>query len=131
MSMFLLVILASILIAVVTIFQYREEAKDYHSDRLQRKETSIRENIDYMLKNTTYPVETEYIALIFKNKIYEIKDIHNLEIYLYDLDGQLLKSSKASFIKDTSHQQIPRYALQGLENSPDKHFIESFEGLQG
>ena len=90
MSMFLLVILASILIAVVTIFQYREEAKDYHSDRLQRKETSIRENIDYMLKNTTYPVETEYIALIFKNKIYEIKDIHNLEIYLYDLDGQLL-----------------------------------------
>ncbi len=127
MSMFLLVILASILIAVVTIFQYREEAKDYHSDRLQRKETSIRENIDYMLKNTTYPVETEYIALIFKNKIYEIKDIHNLEIYLYDLDGQLLKSSKASFIKDTSHQQIPRYALQGLENSPDKHFIESFE----
>ena len=120
MSMFLLVILASILIAVVTIFQYREEAKDYHSDRLQRKETSIRENIDYMLKNTTYPVETEYIALIFKNKIYEIKDIHNLEIYLYDLDGQLLMIVLVIInlqeLVDWVHQMIQQYILQ--EDNP-------------
>lgn len=127
LSMILLVLGASILIAVVTIFQYREETKDYHRERLIRKETAIRENIDYVLKNTTYPVETDRIPLIFKNKIYEIKDIHKLEIFLYDLEGKLLISSKASFVKDSSRGSISTFALEGIKNSIDKHYIEKYK----
>jgi hypothetical protein len=125
--MLLLVIGASILIAIVTVYQYREEAADYHQERLLRKEENIRKNIDFILKNTTYPVETDKIPLIFKEKIYELKAIHNLEIYLYDLEGNLLKSSKASFFIDTSSTRMKQYALQGLESSPTKSFIEEFE----
>jgi len=125
--MLLLVLGASILIAAVTVYQYREEAVDYHRERLERKETNIRENINYVLKNTTYPVDTENIPLIFKEKIYELKAIHNLEIYFYDLDGNLLKSSKASFVKDVSKSKIPPYALKALENSSNKTFVEEFE----
>jgi len=127
LSMLLLVVIASHLIALVTVYQYREEAKDYHRDRLQRKETAITKNIEYVLKNTTYPIETDKIPLIFKNKIYEIKDVNNLDIYFYDLDGNLLKSSKASFLKDTSRAKLSRYILDTLENSSDKRFLESFE----
>ncbi|MBT8256422.1 MAG: GHKL domain-containing protein [Bacteroidia bacterium] len=125
--MLLLVVIASVLIAIVTIYQYREEARDYHHDRLQRKELTITKNIEYVLKNTTYPVETENIPLIFKNKIYEIKDVNRLDIFLYDLDGKLLKSSKASFLRDTSQLPIPRHILDTLANSPDKRYLESFE----
>lgn len=124
--MIVLIVLASVLIAVVTVFQYREEARDYHRERLLRKEGNIRENIDYVLRNTTYPVETEQVPLIFKEKIYEIKDIHKLEVYLYDLEGNLLKSSKASFFKDTTHSKVPQYVLDALESSSTKHFIEEF-----
>ena len=49
LSMILLVIGASILIVVVTVFQYRENTQDYHRERLIRKETAIRENIDYVI----------------------------------------------------------------------------------
>ncbi len=126
LSMLLLVVIASILIAIVTIYQYREEAKDYHRDRLLRKETSITKNIEYVLKNTTFPVETEYIPLIFKNKIYEIKDVNNLEIIFFDLDGKLLKSSKASFLKDTSQVKLPKHVLGSLQNSADKRYLEEF-----
>ena len=126
LSMILLVIGASILIVVVTVFQYRENTQDYHRERLIRKETAIRENIDYVIKNTTYPVETDKIAFIFKNKIYEIKDIHQLDVFLYDLEGNLLISSQASFIKDTTHSKISKKALEGLKKSIDKHFIEKF-----
>ncbi|MCH9661116.1 MAG: GHKL domain-containing protein [Bacteroidetes bacterium] len=126
LSMLLLVVIASILIAIVTIFQYREEAKDYHRDRLIRKETAITKNIEYVLKNTTYPVETENIPLIFKKKIYEIKDVNNLELYFYDFDGRLLKSSKASFLKDTSHAKVPKAILDTLKNSSEKRYIEEF-----
>ncbi|HET8804022.1 MAG TPA: ATP-binding protein [Aequorivita sp.] len=127
LSMFLLVLGASVLIAIVTVFQYKEEAQDYHRDRLLRKEAAIRENINYILKTTTYPVETEQIPLIFKDKIYEIKDIHGLEIFLYDLDGNLLKSSKPSFFKDTVFPKIPEFAIQTLQNSPTKNYIKEFE----
>ncbi len=127
LSMLFIVVLASILIAIVTIYQYREEAKDYHRERLQRKELSITKNIEYVLKNTTYPVETEKIPLIFKNKIYEIKDVNRLDIYLYDLDGVLLKSSKASFLRDTSHARVPQFILDTLANSVEKRYLESFQ----
>ncbi|MEL6810061.1 MAG: ATP-binding protein [Bacteroidota bacterium] len=127
LSMLLLVVIASILIAIVTVYQYREEARDYHRDRLLRKETAITKNIEYVLKNTTYPVETDKIPLIFKNKIYEIKDVNGLDIYFYDLEGKLLKSSKASFLKDTSHAKLPQYVLDTLQNSTEKRYLESFE----
>lgn len=126
LSMIFLVIGASVLIAIVTIFQYKNEAQKYHRDRLLRKETAIRENINYVLKTTTYPLETDQIPLIFKDKIYEIKDIHNLEIYLYDLDGKLLKSSKPSFFTQEAIADMPDYALEGLRNSPSKRFIKEF-----
>ncbi|SDE45982.1 sensor histidine kinase [Ulvibacter litoralis] len=127
LSMLLLLLGASILIAMVTIYQYREEAKDYHKERLLRKEENIRKNIDFILKNTTYPVETDKIPLIFKEKIYELKAIHNLEMYLYDLEGNYLKSSKASFYFDSTDTKMKSYALQALEKSPTKSFIEEFE----
>lgn len=126
-SMLLLVVLASILIAAVTVYQYREEAEDYHRERLQRKEANIRENIGFVLDDTTFPVETEYIPLIFKEKIFEIKATHNLELYLYDLEGKLLKSSKASFIKDPRAAEIPDYVMVGLQTSQTKSFVEEFQ----
>lgn len=126
LSMILLVIGASVLIVVVTVFQYRENTNDYHRERLIRKETAIRENIDYVIKNTTYAVETNKIALIFKNKIHEIKDIHKIDLFLYDLEGNILISSKASIIKDTIYSKISSQVLEGLKKSTDKHYIERF-----
>lgn len=125
LSMILLVIGASVLIAVVTVIQYQEAAEDYHRDRLQRKEIAIRENINYIIRNTTYPVETDKVPLIFKEKIYELKAIHQLDINLYDLNGKMLKTSKALFVKDTSI--VPPKILNHLRRSADKSFVEQFE----
>ena len=124
--MLLLVVIASILIAIVTVVQYREEAEDYHRDRLERKEANIRKHISYVLEETTFPRETDRIPLIFKDEITNIKKIHNLELYFYDLEGKFLKSSKASFLKDTSHTRLPRAIIEKLENTVDKHYIEEF-----
>lgn len=126
LSMIFLVIGASVLIAIVTTFQYKNEAQRYHRDRLMRKETAIRENINYVLKTTTYPVETNQISNIFRDKIYEIKDIHNLEIYLYDLNGKLLKSSKPSFFTKEVVAEMSEEDLYELQNSSSKSYIKEF-----
>ncbi|MEZ4859463.1 MAG: ATP-binding protein [Flavobacteriaceae bacterium] len=127
LAMLLLLLMTFIALAVVTAIQYKEEAEDYHRDRLLRKEANIKENINYVLKNTTYPVETEFIPLIFKSKIYEIKDIHNLEIHLYDFKGTLLKSSRASFLRDTSYAKLSKNVLKQIEDSPSKSYVYSFQ----
>jgi len=52
--MILLVVVASILIAAVTIYQFNEQSKDYHKQRLERKEAQLLSSINYVLKETTY-----------------------------------------------------------------------------
>ena len=71
-GMILLVLMASVLIASVAIYQYKEETKDYHKQRLERKEKAIQSHINFVLKETSYPVTTKEIPLIFKDEIYKI-----------------------------------------------------------
>jgi len=97
-AMILLVVIASILIALITIYQYNEQATDYHRARLERKESTIKTNIDIELqRRTTYPVEERYLELIFKDEVYDISEINQLDINIYDLKGKLLVSSSSSF----------------------------------
>ena len=80
--MIMLVVLASILIAGVTIYQYNEQSQEYHQLRLERKESQLLSSIDYVLKETTWEVNTDNLSLIFKDKIYEIANIHNVSFNL-------------------------------------------------
>lgn len=124
--MIFLTVISSILIASVSIIQFRNEAKEYHQERLERKETAIKENINYILKNTTYPLTTENIPLIFseRDKIHELSDIHALEINFYDLNGKLLKSSKSSFAIDDEPKSIENYIVRLVQSSMDKRYVE-------
>ncbi|MGJ8548542.1 sensor histidine kinase [Winogradskyella wichelsiae] len=121
--MILLVLLASGLIAAVTIYQYSEEAKDYHKERLERKEKAIKQSIDFVIRETTYPVTTENIPLIFKDEIFEIDAIHNLQIKLYDLDGQLLKSSKRTLQVDPNERCLDAEILNVLSNTLEHRYV--------
>ncbi|WP_111683104.1 sensor histidine kinase [Winogradskyella tangerina] len=117
--MILLVLLASILIAAVTIYQYNEEARDYHRERLERKEKAIRKSIDFTIQKTTYPVTTENVPLIFKDAIFDIDAVHSLQINLYDLEGQLLISSKRTIQRDTTEQCLTADVLNTLSNTAE------------
>ena len=100
LAMILLILLASVLIAAVTIYQYKEQTDEYNEGRLIRKEGSVKASINYWFNTgNTYPLETKNLPYIFKDKIYEISDIENLEINIYELEGKLAISSHAGFVK--------------------------------
>tara|TARA_R110000850_G_scaffold271031_2_gene404906 strand:+ start:302628 stop:304091 length:1464 start_codon:yes stop_codon:yes gene_type:complete len=126
LSMIFLVLGASILIATLTIYQYSEDALHYHTERLERKEDQVRASINYELRKTSFEVITENLPVIFRDKIYEIQDIHNMEVALFDLDGNLLKSSKASFY-ETPTDSIPDEVLQTLKTSSEKKYVMRFK----
>ncbi len=124
LSMIVLILIASVLLASISIIQFKSEAKEYHQQRLENKENAIKEHINYILSTTTYPLTTENLPLIFKDRIYELADIHNLEINIYGLDGKLLKSSKASFSVDSIAPPIPPYILKLVQSSIEKRYVD-------
>jgi two-component system, NtrC family, nitrogen regulation sensor histidine kinase NtrY len=132
LSMILLILIASVLMASISVIQFKNEARSYHQERLERKEDAIKEHINYVLANTTYPLTERNLPLIFKDKIHELADIHNLEINIYSLNGKLLKSSKASFSIDNVAPPIPKYVIKLVQSSIEKRYVDikNIEGLK-
>jgi len=122
LSMVLLIVLSSILIGIVTFYQIRKESKEYHQSRLKRKESSIREHIMYVIKNTSFPVETRNIPYIFKTAIREISDIHSMEVNFYDFNGKLLINSHPDLREEHEKKFIKKTALRMLDMSIEKEY---------
>ena len=122
LAMILLILLASVLIAAVTIYQYKEQTNEYNKSRLERKEQSIHEAITYWLNSgNTFPLETKNLRYIFKDKIYEISNIEKSEINIYDLEGKLVKSSHSGFVKSDAATLLSDTILDAISTNY-KHF---------
>ena len=132
LSMIVLILIASILMASISLIQFKNEARNYHQERLERKEDAIKEHINYVLSNTTYPLTEKNLPLIFKDKIHELSDIHSLEINIYSLDGKLIKSSKASFSVDSISPPVPKYIIKLVQSSIEKRYVDikSIDGVK-
>lgn len=122
--MILLVLIASVLISGVTIYQYREALKDYHAHRLERKEEQVKQSVRNTLKNTTYPQTTDKLGLIFQKDIYEIADVLNAPFNIYDLEGQLIKSSRPRFEIDSASNCLDAEVLNNLASSVSRRYLE-------
>ncbi|WP_235835918.1 sensor histidine kinase [Cognatitamlana onchidii] len=117
--MILLVLLGSVLIAAVAIYQYKEQSADYHKARLERKEENIRTHLKRVLngRQNTWEVITENIPYIFKDEVYNIADIHKLQINIYDLEGGLLISSKAGLQNTGSEVCLTADIMNAISNT--------------
>lgn len=127
LSMILLVLLASILILVVTIFQYDEQTQDYNIKRFERKETTTKKHIDLELTKTTYPVDTEYLSAIFQGRINEISSINRLNISIYNLEGNLLKSSTENAFEKLKIKPLSDEILSKLAKNSNHRVMKNIK----
>jgi nitrogen fixation/metabolism regulation signal transduction histidine kinase len=138
--MIFLVVIASILIAFITIYQYKEQAHDYHLNRLRRKEAAIKSALAYNFNRITknkyknssdHKLEIDYLTKVLDEKLKEIADVHNLDINIYDLDGKLLRSSKVKYPKDTVFFDLTPIVLDKIEKSKDHRLVLPTESPDG
>lgn len=126
LSMILLVLLASVLILVVTIYQYDEQTKDYNIQRFERKEAISKKTIELELSNkTTYDVNTANLSKIFQNRIYEISSINKLNISLYNLEGTLLKTSFGNVFEKTEKGPLTEYLISELLQNSNHRILKN------
>ncbi len=139
-TMIFLVIIASVLIAVVTIYQYNEQAEDYHLNRLERKEEAIKSALAYEFNRITknkfsrysdHELEVEYLTQVLDEKLKEIADIHNLDINIYDLKGNLLRSSRVRYPNDTTTSNLSQFVLNKIFESSEHRLVLPIESPDG
>ena len=126
LSMIVLVLLASILILGVTVYQYDEQTKDYNIQRFERKESITKETIELELKNkTSYPVNTQNLPKIFQDRIYEISSINKLNISLYDLEGKLLKTSLGNAFEEVEKKPLSNEVISNLAENSNHRILQT------
>ena len=89
--MMVFIVVESIMIAGVTLYQFNKQNSEYHEGRLERKESNILTDIKYEIDK----VSKNSIKSLSNAMLQEMADVHNIEFELYDLDGILIKSSTA------------------------------------
>ena len=89
--MMVFIVVESIMIAGVTLYQFNNQNSEYHEGRLERKENHLLVDLKYEIEK----LGINSIEALNNSTILEIADVHNLEFELYSIDGILLKSSTA------------------------------------
>ncbi len=129
--MILLTLISSILIAGTSIYQFSEQGKDYHNKRLQRKEEAILESFKYVLKKTDFAITTANLPVIFKTEIFDISDIHEMPVNMYDLRGNLIKTSNMKLTQDVATRRIGDEVLRALKDSDVGRYVIQFDNQEG
>lgn len=118
-----LVLFSSVLIGVVTVVQYNEQAKDYHQDKLLRKEAQVLQRIRYELQETSYPRTAEYLEFIFAEEIYRTAAVLNIDFDMYDLQGELILSSRRGTNRDSVPNCLDVELLDRIESRPEHRLV--------
>ena len=129
LTMIALVVFASALIAGMTIYQYTEQSKDYHQDRLERKESQVERSILGVLAHE-HRQSDESLKEYLEKEIGMISYIQSINFNVYAVDGPLLATGMfdQELIPTPSH--VPDEIIQQLKVSKDRHVNEStMEGV--
>ena len=117
--MMVFIVVESIMIAGVTLYQFNNQNSEYHEGRLERKENNLLTDLRYEIDKTGI----NSIDALGNSMILETADVHNLEFELYSLEGILLKSSTAiTGVRGTTviDQQIVDY----FKNEAPSRYVE-------
>lgn len=126
LSMTFLVIIASIMIVMVSVYQYREQDSDYHNKRLERKEAALKLALEYQIRKSTPLNQPIKIDSVLKSCIEELAEIHDSEILFYDLDGNLIIASKSGK-HQLHHQNLTKQILIEIAASHNHRLIIKFD----
>ena len=127
LAMTFLVIIAFGGIAILTIPQYEEQSNKYHEQRLERKKSQLQRSISYVFQNTPSALNQTQLDSVFKEKIFQIADVQNVNFNIYNLDGSFLNSTLIS-----AENKINNSVLLKLRNSEElsiiqKNFIDNVQ----
>ena len=121
---FLIICLLSIVgSGILSFFILRNNAVEQSRTDLQKKSESLMSSLDYAVSNKH--VETEDLPKVLANEIFEIADINNQDIIIYNLKGKFLISNKDFNL--LSQKQIPLDIVNKILKSDKRLDFQNYD----
>lgn len=100
--MFVLVLVSFAATGLVSFWHFSQERKEYHSDRLVRKEGAIEAHIAHELeRRIPQGIQADSLPKILSDELCHIAAIHRMDLALYTLDGEMAISSNPTLLYDS------------------------------
>ncbi len=115
-----LIALSLVVIGIGTLAFFKRQNENYHRDRLQRKEHSIMLSLNYF----TTENNIQEVNVQLENKIQELADIHNLDLNVYTIDGDLLGSTNLDMYENENRPlKLSDTVMTQLANADEQILI--------
>ncbi len=101
LSLLTLLLFSFILIGLISFYNFRSQNRQYHEERLERKEKTVVKIIDYEIRSREGAVSVNNIQEQFKEYIYTLSEINNLDLNFYNLSGELILSSNMALLEES------------------------------
>ena len=113
--MLLIVLIGFGATGLVSFLHFQAEEEEYHKDRLQRKEQAIEAHLTHELtRHTDVAVDVSELPDAFYFELCAISEIHNMDVALYTLQGDLIVSSNPALMEDKT---FPMHLPQSIKQN--------------
>lgn len=92
-SMLLLMFITFLLVAFFSAMYFKKQNEEYHYSRILRKQQSVLASVNYFFTEERDSEFFPFYTKEFADKIEEFSVINDIDIIIYDVDGELLTSS--------------------------------------
>lgn len=135
-SVIALILVSFIFIGVVTVWFFRSSSNEYHENRLERKTSAVKNDAQHEIEILGNWLDTlnnsGAIDLSQLNLVNPLSKIHRLDVNMYDLNGQLVRSSEEElFKKGIISKKMIATAFDALHYRELSEYIEELEYIGG
>lgn len=114
LALLLVIVMTTVLVVSITIYNYREHSLIFAEDSLKSKEKEVLASIDYELDRYPELASAQNIFTILQNSILGIADIHKTDINVFDTRGNLILTTEPD---ETTNRVIPKQVLDSLSRN--------------
>src|SRR5690606_39591393 len=112
-AMFVVILLTSISILLITIFSFREQSRNFAEELLKDKEREVVKSIEYEFDRYPYLATSQNVYNVLENVILGIADIHKTDINVFDVRGNLMLTTEP----DNIVRVLPQKVLDSLSTN--------------
>ena len=112
-AMFVVILLTSISILLITIFSFREQSRNFAEELLKDKEREVVKSIEYEFDRYPNLATSQNVYNVLENVILGIADIHKTDINVFDVRGNLMLTTEP----DNIVRVLPQKVLDSLSTN--------------
>ncbi len=137
--MLTLVITSLMIIGMVTIWFFTSQNKEYHEERLQRKERAIKTEMNYFSKEVELQEDMDVVIKEFEEEVFRLANVHQLEINVFNTSGEILVAARPDSVhSEYIHKRVPESAMADLatmnriiipEEEGDRKYLSDYTNL--